>query len=148
MSWLEEFNKDRIFIYKDSRTGDVFKGTTEEFSFYLGVEIKGEPGDFFEHQEGSVYTYAGFEPKEMSLGTQVTFEHNGRKGRKYGSNGFISETKLQYMKTGQTKTVLSDSYKREMNKRVSEYTTHLEKDQKKWEKSQTKGSVSMAKTKE
>lgn len=142
MGWLDDLNKERVFIY-ESTEGTVVKGNLDALKEWCGVTLNGEPNETFEF-EGETFERKGFEPTKLSMSTKVAFEQNGRKGYKIG-NDYISATKENYMKTGDTRSVLSKSYEREMNSKIDDAMNFYEKDQKRFEKTKLKPSVSISK---
>jgi len=141
MNWISSINKTRVYHYKGTDESQI-SGPLDEMSEVIGVALEGDPGEQFEH-DGVTYTRSGFEPVTLGLATKVVFEKNGRKAYKVG-NTYTSATKENYMRTGETSTVLSNSYKKHMNSKIDAQMDYLAKDQKRFEKSKTKGSVSFA----
>ncbi len=144
MEWLKQINKDRIYTYIGPE-GEEIKGKLKDITKELALqkELEGDPHETFEY-EGVVFTRVGFSAAKLNMATKVVFEKNGRKGYKIG-NDYISATKENYMKTGETSTVLSSSYKKHLDGKIDDAMDFYAKDQKKFEKSKTKGSVSISK---
>lgn len=143
MSWLDDLNNKRVYHY-ETEEGARITGTLPDINEELGLNLEGDPGETFEF-EGELYTRGGFEPIKINLATRVFYEKNGRKAYKIG-NDYVSATKEQYMRTGETSTVLSSSYKKHLDSKIDDAMNFYEKDQKRFEKSKTKGSVSFSKT--
>lgn len=114
MEWLKALDRETVFKY-ESENGDTLSGTLEE----LGCDLKGGPGETVQVGENT-YTYAGFEPRKLSIENRVEYDQNGRKAiqitRKNGERQYISQSKLHYMKTG-----------RIQNQYTKEFEAHLVK---------------------
>jgi len=147
MGWLDDLNAERIYNYR--KVGDpesTCSATLAAFQEEFGPDIKGEPGEKI-YIDGVEYEYAGFEPVKFTIGTQIAFEQNGRKAYRFGKE-CISASKLQFMKTGQAGSVLSNGYQKHLDRKYNEQIDILSKDQKRHEKEITRGKVSFASSKE
>ena len=79
MGWLDDLNKSRTFVYK-SEDGETIQCDHDFLVAQSGDEnFDPCPNTEFEY-EGKVYSYAGFEPTQLSIMTKIQFEKNGRKG--------------------------------------------------------------------
>lgn len=142
MDWLKENAAKRVYHYK-AEDGSEISGNLSNIGQEIGLTLTGSPGEQFVYKDVT-YTRAGFDATPLNMATKVFFEKNGRKAYKIG-NSYTSATKENYMKTGDTNTVLSSSYKKHMNDKIDSQMDYLAKDQKRFEKTKMKGSVSFAK---
>ena len=146
MKWLEDLNKERCFFYQ-REDGAIIEGTMDFFKEEFGLEIKGDPGEILVLGEEE-FAFAGFSAVKLNQGTKIVYEQNGRKAYKIGKETYLSATKLNYMKTGETKSVYSKQYQSHLDSKYKETLNKHIKDQKNHERSITRGKVSMASDKE
>lgn len=145
MGWLEEMHKKTVYHYA-SEEGDTITGTLSDIQIEMKLSAipTGEPNETFEF-DGKVFTRKGFEPRKMGGSTRVAYEQNGRKAYKLGNKTCISATKEQYLKTGNTSSVLSNSYQKEMDKRYDDTLDFHTRDAKRTAKEAARGKVGYVK---
>lgn len=122
--WLEDMNKDTVYCYKNTDTGEIVRGKKADLEVdFFGCDIECNSGEEV-YLEGVAYEYAGFEPREYNLAHRITFEKNGRKGLRTrlgnGKTFTRSATKEKYMQGKGTNSVLT--------KACADKTTELKKE--------------------
>ena len=120
MSWLDDLSKERVFIYR-FEDGETIKGTQAQLNDFVGHELKFDPGEEFEVDNRKA-SYAGFDPIKLSQRSSVCFEKNGRKAYANrdsdGNMTYISETKMNYLKTGKIENSYTDAYQEQVTKGI------------------------------
>jgi hypothetical protein len=129
MSWLDDINNSRVYIYRND-AGDKISGTPKQLEELFETTLKLSQGEAVNH-DGDYYVYAGFEPVKLGGETRVEFEKNGRKGvhirKPDGDHQYISKTKLHYIKTGRIENQYTNSFKEYVAKKEQEQLRETEK---------------------
>jgi hypothetical protein len=119
MGWLKELENERIYHYRNERTGVVMSHDKDFFYYEMGKNLAFEPGDYF-FLHGDKYVYAGFVPDRLNLMTKITFEKNGRKGLRVknsdGKQWVRSMSKENYMNGKGTESVLTKGCREKSDK--------------------------------
>lgn len=116
MSWLDELNKSRLFVYRNaSNPEDEIIGNTETLQGLSGIsDLDPNPGTKFEF-EGQTFEYAGMVPANIGMMSKVVFEKNGRKAvrTQFGDGQQVvrSATKEAYYKGKGSDSVLTKGCK-------------------------------------
>jgi hypothetical protein len=120
MSWLEDDFNNTVFNYK-AEDGTKISGTVKHLSELTGAEVKGQPGEVIV-LDGMEASYAGFEPSKIAIKTAVVFEKNGRKAvamrDRDGKMSYVSQTKINYQRTGKVESVYTKDYEEIIEKNV------------------------------
>lgn len=91
------------------------------------LEMKSKEGDApetYTFTDGVTGTYAGFEPRIAKVTTMIEYDQNGRKAmriqNKDGTVQHLSQTKINYLKTGRIENQYTKGYKEHLIKTQQE----------------------------
>ena len=109
MSWLENMEREYSYVCEDGHEHLITATKQPDRSLIRTCPSCGKDAK-----------YLALVPIQLGGGTAIEGEQNGRKFIEYkdgrGNVSRISKTKLEYLKNGKTSSVLSNSYKRHLER--------------------------------
>jgi len=91
---------------------------------------EGDAPEEYTFSDGAKGTYAGFEPRISKQTTMIEYDQNGRKAmriqNKDGTVQHLSQTKINYMKTGRIENQYTKEYKNHLIKTQQEQLLRTE----------------------
>jgi hypothetical protein len=127
MSWLNEL--EYKYRYKCKACDAITRIRSKEGTDEMRAKAVDTPCS----ECGYGTEYQGFDPEPLKQTHEVAFEQNGRKGiairGKDGKMKYISKTKRDYMKTGNSESQYTRAYKEKLEKENQEQMLRASREQ-------------------